>query len=1035
MSLTANMRKHCTMPHRTDGLACKYQLSVLSTLIFHHAVAFLLLTHSHGGQARTTGQPQPTLATVGDDITLPCHVTAATDAINQMLEWSRPDLNPRFVHVRRSSEDRLVDQNPSYKGRTSVSIDGLKQGDASLTLSRVRVSDEGTYRCFIPELKTQADVQLVVVSSTVIKMTKVSSGVLQCESRGWYPEPEVLWLDAEGNLLSAGPTETVRGPDDLYTVSSRVTVEKRHSNSFTCRVQQKNTNQTRETHITVPDDFFSGSSGSRLSSSASTVIGLFVGFMFALAVAFFVWKWRQNKIKNKRHHDDEETKRGGEKKSESINNSEQELLIERESDNRELPTEEREAKGNQDNDEKHHIDCLSKVTGCSCQNTEETLQEKAGGDTNDILTDLKKDRTEGETMKDLDETEKETKSMNEETPTPGPAEKDTPQKPEDTNTETGAPGQMDRDGQQQLFGEGRGIKPGGQGPTDGEKNSLDQTGGLTEKNKTTHLQHLVDGKTNQLPEELNDLNKKDEDKDTESIINERTGQDVTQKDELEKGGGRKAVDQGSTDGENKDLDQNGKKTEKNDATPLPTEKEGQHLVDGKTNQLPEELNDLNKKDEDKETESNKKLAGQDVRDGDTQKYDVPSEKKGQHEENGERRDGALSLTDGKTSQLSEELNDLNKKDGVGETESTINEQAGDNPRERETQRDAVQEGGGRKAVDQGPTDGENKDLDQNGEKTEKNDATPLPTEKEGQHLVDGKTNQLPEELNDLNKKDKDKETESIINERTGQDVRDGVTQKDELEKGGGRKAVDQGPTDGENKDLDQNGEKTEKNDSRDEARDNEETDQVPKVLNDMKKKYEDAKEESTINTPAGKNAREGETQRDKIQPRGETDTEEDNNVVISETKPPCSQKTETNTEQPETSPESIDGQKDMTSINDDGSQTDKPTAREKKDVEKTGLPSETEVETNGTQPQNQDGKKDMTYKKMDIRQMDKPSADAENDVENAEEEKETKAEEQRMKTVLAREPEVETNGTQPQKPDGEKDMSSIKGEIIQTDKP
>ena len=76
--------------------------------------------------------------------------------------------------------------------------------------------------------------------------------VLQCKSTGWYPEPEVFWLDGEGNLLSAGPTETVRGPDDLYTVSSRVTVEKRHSNSFTCRVQQNHTNQTREAQIHVP---------------------------------------------------------------------------------------------------------------------------------------------------------------------------------------------------------------------------------------------------------------------------------------------------------------------------------------------------------------------------------------------------------------------------------------------------------------------------------------------------------------------------------------------------------------------------------------------------------------------------------------------------------------------------------------------------------------------------------------------------------------------------------------------------------------
>ncbi|XP_032382967.1 butyrophilin subfamily 1 member A1 [Etheostoma spectabile] len=237
------------MPPQTDRPSYKSPPVVCSTLILHYAVALLLLTHSHQGQSQAIGQPQPIAALVGNDITLPCHVRPATDAVNQMVEWSRPDLNPRFVHVRRSGDDRLVDQNPSYVGRTSMSIDGLRQGDASLTLSRLELSDEGTYRCFIPGLTTESSVQLVVVSSPVIKITELNSGVLQCESEGWYPEPEVSWLDAEGNLLSAGPTETVRGPDDLYTVSSRVTVEKRPSNRFTCRVQQKDTNQTRETHI------------------------------------------------------------------------------------------------------------------------------------------------------------------------------------------------------------------------------------------------------------------------------------------------------------------------------------------------------------------------------------------------------------------------------------------------------------------------------------------------------------------------------------------------------------------------------------------------------------------------------------------------------------------------------------------------------------------------------------------------------------------------------------------------------------------
>ncbi|XP_074480776.1 butyrophilin-like protein 10 [Sebastes fasciatus] len=211
------------------------------------------------GQSQMVGPSKTILAMIDDDIMLPCHLEPATDVVARTLEWARLDLNPRFVHVRRDGVELLVNQNPSYMGRTSVSTDRLKRGDISLKLSKVKVSDEGKYRCHIPALGTSA-VDLVVgaLSFPVVIIAEIDKPirrvVLQCESKGWYPKPEVLWLDGEGNLLSAGPPETVRGPDDLYTVSSRVTVEKRHSNSFTCRVQQKNTNQTRETEIRILDN-------------------------------------------------------------------------------------------------------------------------------------------------------------------------------------------------------------------------------------------------------------------------------------------------------------------------------------------------------------------------------------------------------------------------------------------------------------------------------------------------------------------------------------------------------------------------------------------------------------------------------------------------------------------------------------------------------------------------------------------------------------------------------------------------------------
>ncbi|XP_053199187.1 butyrophilin-like protein 2 [Scomber japonicus] len=224
---------------------------------FSAFMVLLLLVRCPEGLSRVITPSHPIVASPGGDIILPCHLVPAADAVSMTVEWTRPDLEPRFVHLWRSGQELLSDQNVAFKGRTFLFIDKLKQGDLSLKLSEVKFSDEGTYRCFMPMLNTDSTVQLVVrsVPSPVIAEINLQSSrvMLQCESKDWYQEPEVFWLDSEGNLLSAEPTQTVRGPDGLYTVSSRVIVEKRRSNNFTCRVQN-NINQTRETHIDISDD-------------------------------------------------------------------------------------------------------------------------------------------------------------------------------------------------------------------------------------------------------------------------------------------------------------------------------------------------------------------------------------------------------------------------------------------------------------------------------------------------------------------------------------------------------------------------------------------------------------------------------------------------------------------------------------------------------------------------------------------------------------------------------------------------------------
>uniref|UniRef100_A0A3P8NZ53 Ig-like domain-containing protein n=1 Tax=Astatotilapia calliptera TaxID=8154 RepID=A0A3P8NZ53_ASTCA len=184
------------------------------------------------------------LAMIGDDIILPCHLEPAVDAVDLTVDWSRTDLKPRSVYVRREGVELLTEQNPLYTGRTSLSVNKL----------HLKLSDAGTYKCLVPKFNAETVVTLAVgsVSSPVIELTNVKNEmVLECKSNGWYPEPQMLWVYSEGKPISVEPTKNVRGSDGLYAVSSKVTVEKGQSYSFTCKVQQKNISQIKETHIHV----------------------------------------------------------------------------------------------------------------------------------------------------------------------------------------------------------------------------------------------------------------------------------------------------------------------------------------------------------------------------------------------------------------------------------------------------------------------------------------------------------------------------------------------------------------------------------------------------------------------------------------------------------------------------------------------------------------------------------------------------------------------------------------------------------------
>ncbi|KAE8279468.1 Erythroid membrane-associated protein [Larimichthys crocea] len=73
----------------------------------------------------------------------------------------------RFVHMYRDYHDVEDMKMESYAGRTTLDKDGLKHGNISLKITNVRLSDQGRYRCLIPELWSASVIKLVVVPNSV----------------------------------------------------------------------------------------------------------------------------------------------------------------------------------------------------------------------------------------------------------------------------------------------------------------------------------------------------------------------------------------------------------------------------------------------------------------------------------------------------------------------------------------------------------------------------------------------------------------------------------------------------------------------------------------------------------------------------------------------------------------------------------------------------------------------------------------------------------------------------------------------------
>uniref|UniRef100_A0A3B3TMG7 Ig-like domain-containing protein n=1 Tax=Poecilia latipinna TaxID=48699 RepID=A0A3B3TMG7_9TELE len=188
------------------------------------------------------------LITMETDCLLPCQIQLGSDPL---IHWYQVSAGDLLVHSYYHNKDQLGKQNQNFKNRTSLILDQISTGNASLLLKEVNIQDEGRYKCYTStstgykesfiNLQTEAPVSDIRIHQDGNRIT--------CSSEGIYPQPELTWsTEPPSNTTLNETTRIQKTEDQLYNISSSLTGPDGPDLIYSCSIRTRR-NQKTETFI------------------------------------------------------------------------------------------------------------------------------------------------------------------------------------------------------------------------------------------------------------------------------------------------------------------------------------------------------------------------------------------------------------------------------------------------------------------------------------------------------------------------------------------------------------------------------------------------------------------------------------------------------------------------------------------------------------------------------------------------------------------------------------------------------------------
>ncbi|XP_051499740.1 butyrophilin subfamily 2 member A1-like [Apus apus] len=215
-------------------------------------------------QLRSCPHNSSIIGVIGEGVVLPCHVVGEDIPETFSVQWVFHEPSQKVTVSRYDGKTKKEDQDERYDSRTEFFHSEFQAGNMSLHLKNLRSSDKGSYTCVVSfnDRHHRGSIELQVAAKgggpSIFLKSHTKEGIgLTCHAAGWFPKPEVVWLDGQGRVRKElSTTKMTMMSTGLYSVVTSMNLERGSDMEVSCRVVNNLLNTMSESRVLISDIFF-----------------------------------------------------------------------------------------------------------------------------------------------------------------------------------------------------------------------------------------------------------------------------------------------------------------------------------------------------------------------------------------------------------------------------------------------------------------------------------------------------------------------------------------------------------------------------------------------------------------------------------------------------------------------------------------------------------------------------------------------------------------------------------------------------------